>query len=153
MKWICLLAGMLALNAALAVELYRWVDKNGVVHYSENPIPEAEKVKIGAPVPGTASEVEDASLPYETRLAHQNFPVTLYVYDTCEDACNQARNYLKQRHVPFTEVNLKTAEDWAAFKQKSGSDVAPTISIGHTWMKGFQSQSWGNELDAAGYPK
>ncbi len=153
MKWMCLMAGMLALNAAQGAELYRWMDKNGVVHYSENPAPDAEKIRIGAPVAGTASEVEDATLPYEARIAHQNFPVTLYVFENCDDTCNQARNFLKKRRVPFTEVTVKTADDLAAFKQKSGSDVAPTISIGRTWLKGFHAQNWGDELDAAGYPK
>ncbi len=153
MRWIWLVAGMLALNAAQAVELYRWTDKNGVVHYSETPVPDAEKVRIGTQAPGTASDVEDASLPLETRKAHQNFPVTLYVFEGCGDVCVQARDFLKKRRVPFTEVNLKTPDDWAAFKQKSGSTVAPTISIGRTWLEGYQASGWGAELDAAGYPK
>lgn len=154
MKRICFVAGMLlALNVAHAVELYRWVDKNGVVHYSEHPNPEAEKIRVGAAVPGNASEVEDASLPYQLRMAHQNFPVTLYVFDACGDTCGQARDFLKKRRVPFVEIMLKTPEDWAGLKQKSGSDSAPTVSIGRNWIKGFQAESWNSELDAAGYPK
>ncbi len=151
MKRICLAMGaLLALNTAQAVELYRWVDKDGVMHYSEHPNPEAEKVQLGIPA---ASGVEDATLPFETRQAHQRFPVTMYVDDACADSCKQAREFLKKRRVPFSEVVMKTEEDLAAFKQKSGTDTVPTISIGRTWLKGFQSQDWNNELDAAGYPK
>ncbi len=151
MKRFCLVLGMLlASNAAQAVELYRWVDKDGVMHYSEHPAPEAEKVQIGIPA---VSGVEDATLPYETRMAHMKFPVTLYVTESCIDTCNQARDLLKKRRVPFSEVVLKTEEDLASFRQKSSTDIVPTISIGRTWLKGFQSQDWNGELDAAGYPK
>lgn len=154
MKRIWLVAGMLlAFNVAQAVELYRWVDKDGVVHYSETPHPEADKIRIGTPIAGTASEVEDASLPVETRLAHRNFPVTMYVFESCVDMCNMARDFLKKRHVPYSEITLKTKEDLDGFRQKSGTDIVPTISVGRDWLKGFHPQEWGDELDAAGYPK
>jgi glutaredoxin len=153
MKWICLLAGVLALNAAQAAELYRWVDKDGVVHYSETPHLDAEKLRIGSSPAGTASEVEDATLPFDVRLAHKNFPVTLYVFNPCDDSCNFARNFLKKRRVPFSEVTLKTKEDVDNFKQQSGTDMVPTLSVGHAWLKGFQPNDWNNELDSAGYPK
>jgi hypothetical protein len=37
-----------------AAEVYRWVDEDGVVHYSDQPHPGAEKLRIeSAPEPGT----------------------------------------------------------------------------------------------------
>lgn len=37
-----------------AEEVYRWVDEDGVVHYSDQPHPGAEKLRIeSAPAPGT----------------------------------------------------------------------------------------------------
>jgi hypothetical protein len=29
----------------------------------------------------------------------------------------------------------------------------PALTIGKTWLKGFQAEQWNNELDFAGYPK
>jgi glutaredoxin len=152
MKVFFIVAGMLlALNAAQATEMYRWVDKNGVMHYGDKSREDAEKIRLGGY--DAASGVDDASLPYATRVARKNFPVTLYVAERCADICNQARDYLKKRRVPFAEVMLKTEEEFAAFKQKSGTENVPTISVGRNWLKGFQSEDWRNELDAAGYPK
>ena len=34
---ILLVLGLLAATAALAQEAYRWVDEDGVVHYSDRP--------------------------------------------------------------------------------------------------------------------
>ena len=50
--------GIVALLAApcgqAAEEVYRWVDEDGVIHYSDQPHPGAEKLVIeGAPAPGT----------------------------------------------------------------------------------------------------
>jgi hypothetical protein len=51
MKWIAviLLAGLTALNAASADQVYKWVDAQGNVHYSDKPHPGAEKIKIANP--------------------------------------------------------------------------------------------------------
>lgn len=39
----------LACSLALAATVYRWVDENGVVHYSDQPHPNAEKVHVKEP--------------------------------------------------------------------------------------------------------
>ena len=45
---------LLAANVLLAEEAYRWVDADGVVHYSDRPEPGAEQVQLeSAPAPGT----------------------------------------------------------------------------------------------------
>jgi hypothetical protein len=38
----------LVCSAALAATVYKWVDENGVVHYSDQPHPNAEKVQVHA---------------------------------------------------------------------------------------------------------
>jgi hypothetical protein len=53
-----IILGITALLAApfghAAAEVYRWVDEDGVVHYSDQPHPGAEKLRIeSAPAPGT----------------------------------------------------------------------------------------------------
>jgi hypothetical protein len=40
-----------AFAASAATEVWRWKDKDGVVHYSDNPVPGAERVPVGAPPP------------------------------------------------------------------------------------------------------
>lgn len=40
---------LLAAPLALAVTVYKWVDENGVVHYSDQPHPNAEKVHVKEP--------------------------------------------------------------------------------------------------------
>lgn len=152
MNRIILLLGCLAIMpvAIHADELYRWVDAQGKVHYGDVP-----------PAGGTQIETRrfaetvtsGENLPYATRHAQQNFPVILYVAENCTEYCEQARNLLNQRGIPFSEKALQTQEQIDAFKTLSGSGSVPTLGVGKTFLKGFLAEQWHRELDIAGYPK
>jgi Domain of unknown function (DUF4124) len=43
-RGLCIVVGLLAALAAQAAVVYRWVDPDGVVHYSDQPVPGAEKI-------------------------------------------------------------------------------------------------------------
>ncbi len=133
-----------------AGELYRSIDKDGKVHYSDSPLAGSEDVqqlKLGnEPTP-------DENLPYETQQARKNFPVTLYTFPDCGSACQQARNLLSKRGIPFADKNLVKQEDIDAFRKVSGDSQLPAVTIGKTWLKGFLAEQWNSELDIAGYPK
>jgi len=134
-----------------AGELYRWVDKSGKVHYGDVPASEAEQIerkKFSSPA---TQDSED--LPYETRRAQQNFPVTLYTASNCIELCQKARDFLNKRGIPFTEKYLVTQEEINDFIKQSGSDQSPTLAVGKTFLKGFQAEQWNSELDIVGYPK
>lgn len=148
-RLILLASMMLMASYTSAEELYRWVDESGSVHYSDIPaaVPSLEKKKLGA---GPADP--DAGLPYEVLRARKNFPVVLYVADNCGEICQEARDLLRKRGIPFEEKVLKTQEDFASFKKLSGSEGVPSLAVGKSWLKGFQAGQWHDELSAAGYP-
>ena len=133
-----------------AGELYRWVDKSGKVHYGDAPATEAVGVERKKLSPDTP---DGEDLPYETRRAQQNFPVVLYTASNCGEPCQQARDFLSKRGIPFAEKTLRTKEEIDDFKQKSDIDHSPTLAVGKTYLEGFQSAQWGSELDIAGYPQ
>lgn len=142
---------LLLCGSASAEGWYRWVDKEGGVHYGESPATGAvisEKNKFGAP-----TAADNVDMPYETRRAQQDFPVALYRAENCGDTCKKARDFLTKRGIPFTEKVLRTQEELDAFKHLSGTDSVPTLSVGKAWLTGFQAEQWGDELDAAGYPQ
>lgn len=133
-----------------AGELFRWVDKAGKVHYGDTKpadVTDVERKKLSSP----AAQSED--LPYETLRAQQNFPVTLYVTNGCGAPCAQARSMLNKRGIPFSEKMLKTQQEIDEFYKTSGSNGAPSLSIGNSYLSGFQESRWNSELDLAGYPK
>jgi hypothetical protein len=152
MKRIVLLLGCLlgvSFNAQ-AGALYRWVDVQGKVHYGDVIPLGAGQVEIRKFSDATAP---DEYLPYETRRAQQNFSVTLYVAENCTEPCNQARDLLGKRGIPFSEKLLRTKEEIDAFKALYNFDNVPALFIGKTLLKDFLADQWNYELDIAGYPK
>jgi glutaredoxin len=142
---------LLATSSVHAGSLFKWIDKDGKVHYGDKPAEDAvaaEQKKFSA----TGASGDD-ELPYGVRKAKQDFPVTLYVTEKCGEPCVQAQSFLNKRGIPYTEKNLLTAEEFDAFKATTGSNGVPALTVGKTVLKGYEAGQWNSELDIAGYPK
>lgn len=151
---VLLAALLLVFSAAQAGELYRWVDKDGVVHYGDSPgSVDAEKLNISTPPAPDASEVQAASIPYGARAAARHFPVTLYIFKGCGSPCDQGRAYLKKRGVPYTEKSLATQAEFDAFRKRTGMSNLPVLQVGQDYSEGYLKQNWSSALDDAGFPK
>lgn len=141
---------LLLAGNAQAEEYYRSIDSAGKVHYGDAPLMNADVEKLKTKAEPTPND----ALPFEMNRAKEKFPVTLYVADGCGNACELAREYLNKRGIPYTETNLVTVDDMAAFKKASGGDLIPVMTVGKDiWIKGFLESLWRQELDKAGYPK
>lgn len=57
MRLVFMFACLLAATAAAAEEAYRWVDEDGVVHYSDRPREGAESIELPAPNVATVRRV------------------------------------------------------------------------------------------------
>ena len=74
-KWLIFLV-VLSSQAALAVPVWTWVDADGLVHYSDTPVPGARQIELGpaqgfsAPPPAPRSPAAepspDSAAPYQT---------------------------------------------------------------------------------------
>lgn len=150
---LLLLGIALAASAATAQQVYRQVDKNGKVIFSDQP--PAANAQPAAPR-GGVSTVGDggaiSGLPYELQQVAQRYPVTLYTRDDCAP-CDSGRSLLSTRGVPFIERQVKTPADTEALQRLSGDTSLPLLAIGSQQLKGFSDTTWSQYLDAAGYPK
>jgi glutaredoxin len=140
------------LCGSASAQMYRWVDKDGRVHYTQTPPPpdakSAQKKSIG---PG-GSAAPYGELPYASQTAAKNFPVTLYTAPECGAACDQARALLVRRAVPFREVDVRAQKDIDNLKAVSGGAQVPFLVVGSQKQGPFTEEAYGALLDAAGYP-
>lgn len=142
---------VLAVSAANAAQLYRWVDKNGNVEWRDTPPPASaaakkiEERKVGGSVIGTG----DA--PFSVQLAAKNHPVTFWSASDCGKFCEAARTHLNRRGVPYTEKNPQS--DSEGFKKVSPSNEVPILQVGAITLKGYLESEWDSTLDSAGYPR
>ena len=131
-------------------EMYRWVDERGKVHYGDQPPAAAKDVqqkKLGG------NYIESDQLPFATKQAARNYPVTLYAND-CQP-CNIGRALLAKRGVPYSQRNPEASpQELEALKKLTGSAEIPVLVVGSMQpVKGFEEGAWNTALDAAGYPK
>lgn len=143
------LAALLA--APAAAQMYRWVDKDGKVHYSNTPPPAAAKNLQARNL--TPSVVESSQQPYAVQQAVKNFPVVLYTHADCKEPCAEGRKLLASRGVPFREVAVTDERTQEELKRASGDNQVPVLMVGKQANRGYESEMWNAALDAAGYPK
>ena len=149
-----LLAAALALPALVAAQanVYRWVDKDGKVHYSDSPPAEPPKSltqkRIGS------GQADASQMSYATQVAMKKSPVTLFTGGDCGDPCRQGRELLAKRGIPFSERDAQNnAEDADALKKLVGAIEVPVLTVGASKIKGFEEGAWQSALDGAGYPR
>lgn len=131
-------------------EVYRYVDKDGRVVYSDRAPSDAKDVQAKRM---RGNIIEDNVTPIAAQRAQERFPVTLYSF-ACGEVCTQAEGLLNRRGVPFTTVNVESPEGAAQLSKMTGELRAPVLQVGdRTFVKGYSETQWNTALDDAGYPK
>lgn len=137
--------------AAAQQQLFRYIDKDGRVVYTDTAPPadarSVQQKKLGG------NFIETSEMPYALQYAQQRNPVTLYA-GQCGPLCDQARALLNRRGVPHREVDVSQPGELEKLKQLTGDAQVPVLVVGsaHT-LKGFEEGGWQAVLDQAGYPK
>jgi hypothetical protein len=149
---VCI-AALVAAGAQAQSTVYRWVDKDGKVQFSDSPPPaDAKGVterRMGGGGPG-----DDSQVPFSTQLAAKRNPVTLYTGSDCKELCEQGRELLMSRGVPFTEKNAQASEaNMEALRKLAGDLIVPLMVVGSSHVTGFDEGQWNSALDAAGYAR
>lgn len=149
-RFSVLLAALLCAGQVYAAQVYRWVDKDGHVQYSDQPPPadakRAEQRKIGG-------NVIDGQDSYALKQAVAKAPVVLFTTD-CGQYCDSAKAFLDQRGIPYTTRDPKNSKaDTDALMALVGVMEVPVLKVGKKPYKGFEASRWNEALDEAGYPK
>lgn len=145
------IAAIAAAGAAAQQQVYRYVDKNGNVGYSDrSPPADSRDVQARRLSPNF---IESNPVPLATVQAAERYPVTLYTF-ACGTVCQNAEALLNRRGVPFTTVNVEDVNGAEQLKKLTGEQQAPVLQLGDKLIaKGFNESRWQAMLDEAGYPK
>ncbi|HEX6136850.1 MAG TPA: glutaredoxin family protein [Casimicrobiaceae bacterium] len=137
-------------GAAHAQALYRYVDANGRVVYSDQPPPASARDVQPKQMPENVIETDP--VPFAARQAADRFPVTLYTWDC--DVCREAQALLAKRGVPFETVIVTEEKGAARVKALTGKQSGPVLQVGEKQvLVGYNEERWQALLDDAGYPR
>jgi glutaredoxin len=147
------IAALAAASAYAQSTVYRWVDKDGKVQFSDSPPPADAKSVKERRMGGGGPSSEESNTPYATQQAAKRNPVTLYTGNDCR-LCDQGRELLMRRGVPFSEKNAQASEEnMEALKKLAGDLIVPLMVVGSSRVTGFDEAQWDSALDAAGYAR
>jgi hypothetical protein len=131
-------------------QVYRYVDTDGRIVYSDKPPPadarDAQAKRIGR------NTIETSTLSYASALAEQRFPVTLYTFG-CGLVCDTAAGLLNKRGIPHTIVDVGQNDGAEKLKRLTGGLDAPALQVGDQYTTGYNETRWQNMLTDAGYPQ
>ena len=149
---VAVLAACCITAADAQTNVYRWVDKDGKVQYSDTPPPRDAKSATQKSMGGGGNDL--SQLPYATQMAMKKSPVTMFMSGDCGEPCEQGRALLAQRGIPYSQRNAQAnPADAEALKKAAGQMQVPVLVVGDSVLKGYSEGSWNGALDAAGYPR
>ncbi|MCL2296802.1 MAG: glutaredoxin family protein [Proteobacteria bacterium] len=140
----------LAFNVFAQGTLYRYVDADGRVVYTDRPPPPSARESQIKRAGGNFVETDKISA--STRQAMERFPVTLYAF-SCGVLCEDAEALLQKRGIPYTFVNTQTDAGIEKLKALTGGLQVPVLQVGKDVSKGFNDAAWEQMLDRGGYAK
>ena len=133
-----------------AAQLYQWKDEQGRTVYSDQPPPPSIRNAQQKAFKGSVIEVGES---YAAKTAREKYPITLYA-SACGAPCDQARQLLSERGVPFSNKDPQANPAAQAELQKlTGRLSVPVLVVGSDRVDGFEAGQWQAALDRAGYPK
>ena len=130
-----LYASMLLCVQVASAEVYKWVDEQGQVHYTDRPVG----------ITGGASPVD---LPVNTYTAPQILDsaygisgVVMYSASWCT-VCRKARKYFRQIGITFTEYDIERSAKGRREYSKLGARGVPVILVGDKRLNGFTEKAF-----------
>jgi glutaredoxin len=147
----CLAAALLAAPALPAMAVYKIVQPDGSVIYTDRP-PATGSARVMPLGRDAAPAMPELALPQELRSLMQRYPVTLYTSADCTP-CDNGRRLLQLRGVPYLERLVSSEEDALALERAVGGRTVPALTIGAQALRGLSETDWTAFLDAAGYPR
>ena len=93
-RTILVLLGLLLAPFATAGEAYVWTDENGVVHYSDRPVPGARRIELAEPNTGQSPAPRRAAAASEATAEEPAESAAPFRYETLEIASPRAEETL-----------------------------------------------------------
>lgn len=140
-KLLYLLVLMTAACPAQA-EIYKWVDADGTVHYTDTP-PEGHEQNLA--ITGSISSYASPEIvttegsetaPDKKSKPAGNRRVVMYSASWC-GVCRTAKKYFAEKKIPFTEYDIDNNPKAKADFDRMGGRGVPVILVGKRRMNGF----------------
>ena len=145
-----LFAAFLCLPVSVGAELYKWIDADGKVHYSDSAPKDRKSKRLdlkinsisGPPVVTTLRTAPSAGTAQTQR-------VRLLSTTWC-GYCKKAAAYLRSRGTPFEELDVEKSSQGKREYDALGGRGVPIVLVGDRRMDGYDQTTLAAMLEGAG---
>lgn len=140
--WIVI--GVVICLSASAVygEIYKWVDENGKVYFGDEKPEKIQTEKVDIQVNSfeslSISDSDFLSARERRSDVKESRQVVMYSATWC-GYCRKARNYFKQKGIPFKEYDIENSRKGRRDYAKLNGTGVPIIFVGKKRMQGFRA--------------
>lgn len=138
--WLVLLLAQTAAGAGV----YKWVDSDSRVHFSDHPPKDVKAEEIKIRTYSGPAEVTFTGGEYGART------VKILTTTWC-GVCKKAKAFLAQKHVVYTEYDVEKSEIGKLEYQRLNGRGVPIILVGNQRMSGFSAKRLEQMLKNVGY--
>ena len=123
-------------------EIYRWVDKDGVLHFGDRPPPEVTIKKVEVKV----NTYESVEVHYNPDMFDKGVKkkrgvkrVLMYSAQWC-GVCAKAKSHFRKKKIPFQELDIDQSDKARRGFEKLNGKGVPIILVGNQRMNGFNPE-------------
>jgi len=135
MKPLILTISLLLSSSVSYAEIYKWVDANGKVHFSDQKSASFKSEELTLEINTYTNVAVDKS------IYNVGPKVVMYSTNSC-GYCKKARKYFNKNNISYTDYNIeKNAQAKRRFK-KMGARGVPVILVGNKRLNGFSERGF-----------
>lgn len=132
---LIILLALLLPAADLHAEIYKWVDEQGQVHYSDQK-PEDRLVTEIPMETRSYQGISYGTVAIDTRKVAPKARVVMLSASWC-GTCKKAKQYFRRNGIPFREYDIEKSSRGKQLYEQLGATGVPVILIGKKRMNGF----------------
>lgn len=129
---IVLTTFLFLLSSSVNAEIYKWIDDNGNVHFTDKPPANQKTEEVELKI-NTYTAVEVT--PLVERLGRGD-KVVIYTTDWC-GICKKAKKYFKANNIAYVDYDVKKSRTGKKDYKLLRGKAVPIIIVGNKRMNGF----------------
>ncbi len=133
---LVLLTSIMLFPATLKAEIYKWIDADGNVQFSDS----APKNQAAKEIKLEINSVSTPKISNNPNPTSTSKKVVIYTTDWC-GYCKKAKKFMRKNRIAFTEYDIeKSARGKREYQRLNGHGV-PLIVVGDKTLSGFSPAS------------
>ena len=142
MKYLVLLTTLLLVAGPSFAEIYRWVDEEGQVHFSDQkPISENfNEVQIDDKI-GSYQGISYSTYKAEASKTASKNEVVMFSASWC-GYCKKAERYFRKNKIQYTNYDIEKSSKGRRLYKQLGARGVPVILVGTKRMNGFSESGF-----------